>query len=77
MSEQNILGRQLRPVEHKRLCDLEAEGHNKIIMPGKVAYQVVQGKSQGIFHGPGCYHKAREHYEQLEKQVGLDVNEEE
>lgn len=63
-----IMGRQLRPVTHKRLCHFDGPGHTKIIMPGKVAYQVREGKAQGIFHGPACYTAAKRRYEELERQ---------
>ena len=67
MSDTHVLGRQLGPVTYKRLCDLEIAGHNKIIMPGKVAYQVTSGVAQGQYHGKGCYERARKHYEELHK----------
>lgn len=67
MSDTNVMGRQLRPVTYKRLCDLEMAGHNKIIMPGRSAYQVTSGVAQGVFHGPQCYANARKHYEELKK----------
>lgn len=69
MSQDNIvLGRQLRPVTYKRLCHLEQVGHNKVIQPGKIAYQVTSGKAQGVYHNARCYQNARKHYEQLEKE---------
>lgn len=54
------------------LCDLQIEGHNRVIQKGKYASQVTgedDVKAQGIYHGKQCYDAALEHYAALEKEA--------
>lgn len=66
-----IMARQIKPSGHKRVCDFDGEGHNRIIHESKIAYQVVEGEAQGLYHGPQCYGAALKKYRALKKQVGL------
>jgi len=66
-----LLGRSLK-AETNLICDLELEGHNKIIPKGKVAVQVTGDETiiaQGLYHSRMCYEAAREHYLKLKKET--------
>ena len=58
------MARVLKPGTNLR-CDF----CHKQIPKDKTAYQVNDGKAQGIFHGRRCYEGAYKHYEELEKKV--------
>lgn len=64
-----IMARSLPSEKCKRLCDLNAPGHNKIIMPGQSAIQIVQGEAQGMYHNRICYETALRQYKDIKKQV--------
>lgn len=67
------------PVTTSLLCDLEVEGHNRLIPKGKFATQVIGDetvRAQGIYHGRHCYDAALAHMEQIEKEEkhGKDID---
>lgn len=69
MENQSLLARKIK-VETNALCDLDIEGHNRIIPKGKYLTQIIGGddiKAQGQYHGKQCYDAALEHYKTLEK----------
>lgn len=51
--------------------NLRCDFCHKQIPKTKVAYQIKEGKAQGIFHGRHCYEAALKKYKDLEKQEGL------
>ena len=61
------LARAIKPGANLR-CDF----CHKQILKGKVAYQVKDGKAQGIYHGRQCYMAALKKYKELEQQEGLE-----
>lgn len=65
------MARSLPPVSYKQTCDYDGAGHNKIIMPGKPAFQVVVGEARGKYHGIRCYKAALAKYKALKSKVGL------
>lgn len=71
MALQPLLGRQLKSVGFKRLCHFEGAGHNKIIQPGKIAYQVREGECQGMFHNVHCFQAAKEQMAELKEKMNL------
>jgi len=66
-----IFGRTLKPEKFKRLCDLQAPGHNRIIQPGKAAVRITSGDAQGLYHGRRCYEIALKQYRELKNKTGL------
>lgn len=73
MNSQSLYARKI-PVETNILCDLQVEGHNRLIPKGKFATQIIGDetvKCQGIYHGKYCYDAALEHYEELKEKTGI------
>lgn len=64
-----VMGRGLRAQANMR-CDK----CNKLIMKGKVAYQVRQSgaKAHGTYHGPDCYSQAVKDYEEKQRELGIE-----
>lgn len=64
---QPILGRQIK-IESNLRCDFD----NHIIPIGKIGYQINTGKARGMYHGKLCYQSALKHYEELQKETGIE-----
>ena len=65
------MARSLNPVTYKQICDFDGAGHNKVIQPGKPAFQVNVGEAQGKYHSIRCYQAALAKYKALKAKNGL------
>ena len=66
-----IMARSIK-VDVNLRCDFE----HAIIPLGKYAFQIKEGKAQGLYHGRPCYEKALEHYQELEKENVMEEDNE-